>query len=137
MSKDDAKGRARVAAFARENWDALAAAAWRGFKKQGRGGLLVEWTAIESWEAGRPTSLTPHYITYTEVPRFGRLISSYDPEHALVLAVVAPPEEKGQRDVPAAPGQAGMRIIRAGASFRVWIFDGEPAPPDALRQAAN
>ncbi len=139
MARGDDQQRARVDAFVRQNWPALAAFAWRAYKEQGRGGLLIGWTAVEAWETGQEVTVAPHYVTYTEVGRFARLISAYDPETAIVLALT----RGGDGDSPVAvepvaqPGPAELRIIRAGASFRAWTFAHEPPPPEALASTAH
>ena len=65
MDADDGEGRARLESFVRENWAALAARAWSGYALQGRGGLLIGW-----------------HVTLTDVPRFARLIESYERRRA-------------------------------------------------------
>ncbi len=135
MAKDDEPAHARVERFVRENWTALAGFAWRGYKKQGRGGLLIHWTAVATWEAKQPVTLVPHYITYTEVSRFGHLIESYDPARAMVVAVVGADTET--KDAPATNGAPAMKFIRADASFRAWVFDGDPPPPEAMASEGN
>ncbi len=135
MARDDEEAHARVGRFVGQNWTPLAAFAWRGFKKQGRGGLLIDWAAVAAWEADQPLTLIPLYVTYTEVPRFSRLIESYDPERDMVVAVVGADTET--RDAPAANGVPAMRFIRADASFRAWIFASDPPPPGAMAIEAN
>src|SRR5262245_38689942 len=138
MAQDDDPERVRVEGFVRENWAALAALAWRDFMAQGRGGLLLEWRDIETWEAGRPLTIAPHYVTYTEVSGFGLLIGSYDPEKAIVVAVTGGSEpEASEIEAATGDGAPGLTIIRADASFRVWSFEFEPKPPAAMASRAN
>jgi hypothetical protein len=133
--KDDAAARERIERFVRENWTAFAGFAWRGFKKQGRGGILVDWASVEKWERDEAVTLVPHYVTYTEVARFAQIVETYDPEREIVMAVLNSDTET--RDTPGSAGGPAMRFIRADASFRVWSFGGDPPPPQAVVSAAN
>ncbi|HET7295300.1 MAG TPA: hypothetical protein VFM88_22975 [Vicinamibacteria bacterium] len=139
MARGDEQQRARVEAFARQNWTALAAFAWRAYKEQGRGGLLIGWGAVEAWEAGQEVTVAPDYVTYTEVARFSRLIASYDPEKAIVIALTRGGDGGGTIEVqPMAefrPTKA--KVIRPGASFGAWTFAFEPPPPEALASTAH
>lgn len=135
MAKDDQQARARVERFVRDHWIALASFAWRAYRTQGRGGLLIEWRAIQASEADETGTLTPHYVTYTEVERLGLLFASYDPERAIVIAVAAADPET--REMAATETAPAMKIIRADASFRAWVFDGDPPPPQAMAATAH
>lgn len=135
MAKDDEEARARVERFVRDHWVPLASFAWRAYRKQGRGGLLIDWPAIQASESDETGTLTPRYVTYTEVDRLGRLLSSYDPERSIVIAVAG--GDPQTRDVAATESAPAMRIIRADASFRAWIFDGDPPPPMAVVTTGN
>jgi hypothetical protein len=42
----------RLGAFVQHNWLSLAAAAWRNYMKFGKGYMLFDWNAIESWRQG-------------------------------------------------------------------------------------
>jgi ribonuclease D len=135
QAKDDEAARARVEQFVRDHWVPLASFAWRAYRKQGRGGLLIDWRAIQASEADETGTLMPHYVTYTEVERLGRLFASYDPERAIVIAVAG--GDPKTRDVAASEGAPAMKIIRADASFRAWVFDGDPPPPLAMASTAH
>lgn len=135
MAKDDELARARVERFVRDHWVPLASFAWRAYRKQGRGGLLIDWQAIQASEADEVGTLMPHYVTYTEVERLGRLFSSYDPERAIVIAVAGGDPET--REMAATETAPAMKIIRADASFRAWVFDGDPPPPLAMASTAH
>jgi len=135
VAKDDDAARARVERFVRGHWVPLASFAWRAYRRQGRGALLIDWAAIQAAEAGEGGSVTPHYVTYTELERLGRLVAGYDPERSIVIAVSG--ADPKTRDVAATADAPAMRIIRADASFRAWIFDGDPAPPLALATTAH
>lgn len=139
MVRRDDRQRARVDAFVRENWPALAAFAWNAFKAQGRGGLLIGWSAVEAWEAGEAVTLAPRYVTYTEVARFGRLIAGYEPERAIVVAVTRGGDGSGPLGIESGAEAAAptVKIVRAGASFRAWMFEHEPPPPEARASTAN
>jgi hypothetical protein len=135
MARDDEEARARVERFVREHWPPLASFAWRAYRKQGRGALLIEWPAIQAAERDESLTLLPHYVTYTEVERLGRLLASYDPERSIVVAVGGAAPET--RDVAATEAAPAMKIIRADASFRAWTFEFDPPPPLALATTAH
>ena len=139
METDGGERRARLESFVRENWAALAACAWSGYTQQGRGGLLIGWYAVEAWETGQAMTLTPHYVTMTEVPSFARLIESYEPERAIVVAATGAGEGPYAADPQptTADADATVKVIRADASLRVWAFSMEPPPPEALASTAH
>jgi hypothetical protein len=138
MEADDGDGRERLEAFVRENWAALAACAWSGYTQQGRGGLLIGWYAVEAWEAGQSVTLTPHYVTFSEVPRFERLIESYEPEKEIIVAATGAGQGPHSVDPePKVGPEETVKVITADASFRVWSFAFEPPPREALVTTAH
>ena len=113
METDGGEGRARLESFVRE----------------------IGWYAVEASEAGQAMTLTPHYVTFTEVPRFARLIECYEPERAIVVAATGAGEGPHAADPEptTTDADATFKLIPAYASLRVWAFSMEPPPPGAFR----
>jgi hypothetical protein len=117
MNNGATEARDRCTRFAHYNWVSLAGAAYRHFKKQGRGALLVDWKSLEAWERNEAFTLGVPYVTYHEEPEIQTLIESYNPAKQIVLFVTTDSEA-----VASAP-DGGPGIIKAGERVSVWIID--------------
>jgi hypothetical protein len=117
--------------FVRENWEGLAAAAWRFQLRHGPGALIVEWAAVERWGADASQPFAMHFTTATDDPAFNLVIARYDPQKAIVIAFS---DGVIQGSADAAPaGASPLAVIRPGSGLAAMTMVAEPSPPAAHR----
>jgi hypothetical protein len=115
--------------FVRENWTALAAAAWRFHLRHGRGAVIVEWALVERWRSDRSLLLRPRYATATEDPRFNTVIAGYEPRTDIVIAFA----DSSARNENEATADLSGHGLQAGTGVAAMTVTAQPAPPIAHR----
>jgi hypothetical protein len=90
--------------FIADNWEGLAALAWRGYQRKGRGFIVIDTPQAPDGPQERlvsevmymPESFLREQKFDHPNPRLGRMVEQYDPEHFIVALFLwrAHPEEQ-------------------------------------------
>jgi hypothetical protein len=94
----------------------LARSAYRHYKKQRRGALLLDWKSVEVWERNEAFTLKVPYISYYDILEIQTLIESYNPAKQVVVFLTTD-SEAVTSTLDGGPG-----IIKAGECVSVWII---------------
>ena len=115
----------RCKAFAKMAWRFLAAFAWRRYNLNGRGAVLMPFSAFDRGGDGNYLSACPGW------PEVEAAISSYDPERQIVLILVT---DESFKDM-SSQGH-GAVMLRSEVSW-FGIVGHQPTPPDAAKASGN
>src|SRR5690349_4406535 len=119
--------------FVREYWTPLAAAAWHGYVRFGRGAVLVSPQFMTRLRGGEER-WRPAYVVSATVSTVSALIARYDPDETIVIVSLP--------DVPPPPVALGdtqieRRTVRPGESFEAGVFRYLPRPRMAHGRLAS
>jgi hypothetical protein len=115
--------------FVRDNWSALASAAWRLFLEHGPGALIVDWRWVQQWSHDGSFRFHPRYTVGTESEEFRGILDSYDPRASIVIAF-ATDETIDRRDTT--PAEARTEL-HEGTGVAAMTITATPPPPEAHR----
>ena len=76
--------------FVRKSWEVLAAAAWRLYQRAGRGGVVIPWSIVEDFVAGRRVQIDARPLKRTDVPQLAAAIAGYDPKTEVLSVFMSP-----------------------------------------------
>src|SRR5437879_8614189 len=116
----------RLASFVQRNWLTLAATAWQNYMKFGRGYTLFDWVTIESWDGRSPVAFQPPYVTESGDRRANEIISRYDPQTSIVIAVTTDSRAAQAADAHVLEPPPGVAIINVGESLGIWMYGYDP-----------